>query len=333
MFCVVNCNENAYIANYRKMGKPIEYKRNTNERVKISTFPPIVSDDETGDEEELPIQPISSIRSSEELNKATHNVVKKKKRRKSRGKEVSLPNNVAPTIVVPHENESKIIVEDDILDDDFVMPIACCDDYDWEDNDTSYDLENLYGTNLEEYDNNCYTIGAIHTIDDNSDNANDMQTNKLGDAMFDWNDMFGNLFAANNVCPKLGDAMLNENDLFIPPTFDEQIYYDDDMPPIYDDYCDDTYVMKNSDDYYYNTCYNYENTFTEHHSFNVETIYSIRVSYDTPTIMNEKKIACVESNKTSMLMYHDNNALCDGYIVEFLHDATENYYERGTYDS
>ena len=51
MFCVVNCNENAYIANYRKTGKPMEYKRNTNERVKISTFPPIVSHDEIGDGE------------------------------------------------------------------------------------------------------------------------------------------------------------------------------------------------------------------------------------------------------------------------------------------
>ena len=210
------------------------------------------------------------------------------------------------------------------------MPIACCDDYDWEYNETSYDLENLYGTNLEEYDNSCYTIGAIHTIDDNSDNANDMQTNKLGDAMFDWNDMFENLFAANNVCPKLGDAMLNENDLFIPPTFDEQIYYDDDMPPIYDDYCDDTYVMKNSDDYYYNTCYNYENPFTEHHSFNVEIIYSIRVSYDAPTIIYENKLAYVESNKFSMLVDHEKNALCAGYIVEFIHDATKNYYERGS---
>ena len=48
---MVNCNENAYIANYRKMGKPIEYKSNTNERVKISTFPPIVSHDEIGNEE------------------------------------------------------------------------------------------------------------------------------------------------------------------------------------------------------------------------------------------------------------------------------------------
>ena len=46
---------------------------------------------------------------------------------------------------------------------------------------------------------------------------------------------FENLFAANNVYPKLGDAMLNEDDLFIPPTFDEQINYDDNMPPIYDD--------------------------------------------------------------------------------------------------
>jgi hypothetical protein len=157
MFCMVNCNENAYIANYRKTGKPIEYKRNTNDRVKISTFPPIVSHDELGDEEELPIQPISSIRSSEKLIKPTHDVVKKKKRRKSRGKKVSLPNNVAPIMVVPHESESKIILEDDILDDDiaslsygtmsestidddFVMPSAYCDNYDWEYNDTSYNL-------------------------------------------------------------------------------------------------------------------------------------------------------------------------------------------------
>ena len=67
---------------------------------------------------------------------------------------------------MPHENESKIIVEDDELDDDiasmsygtmhestidddFVMPITCCDDYDWEDNDIHCDLENLFITCLE----------------------------------------------------------------------------------------------------------------------------------------------------------------------------------------
>ena len=141
-------------------------------------------------------------------------------------------------IVVPHEDESKIIVEDDTLDDDFVMPIACCDDYDWEDNDTSYNLENLFGTNLVNYDdNNCYTIGAIDTINDESDYAYDMPSHKLGDAMFDDNDMFENLVAAINVCSKLGDVMLNEDDLFSSHTLNDQICYDDCMPPIYDD-CD-----------------------------------------------------------------------------------------------
>ena len=66
---------------------------------------------------------------------------------------------------------------------------------------------------------------------------------------------------------------------------------------------------------------------------NVETIYSIRVSYDTPTILNEKNFAYVESNKISMLVNHAKNALCDGYIDESIHDATKNYYYRGTYDS
>ena len=59
--------------------------------------------------------------------------------------------------------------------------------------------------------------------------------------------------------------------------------------------------------------------------------FSIRVSYDTPTIPNEKNFAYVESNKISMLACHENNDLCDGYIVEFIHDSTENYYEGGTY--
>ena len=84
---------------------------------------------------EFPIQSISSTGSLEKLIKPTHDVVKKKKRKRKRGEKISLPNNVAPIIVVPHENE------DDALDDDLVMPISCCDDYDWEDNDIPYDLE------------------------------------------------------------------------------------------------------------------------------------------------------------------------------------------------
>ena len=63
----------------------------------------------------------------------------------------------------------------------------------------------------------------------------------------------------------------------------------------------------------------------------METIYSIRVSYDTPTIPIEKNFAYVASNKISMLVDHEQNTLCDSYIVELIHDATENYYEGGIY--
>ena len=114
----------------------------------------------------------------------------KKKRRRSKGKKVSLSNDVAP--------------------------ITHCDD------------------------DNCYTIGAIHTINDESDYAYDMKRPKLGDAMFDVNDKFENVVAAINVCPKLGDAMSNEDDIFSLPSFDMQIYNDDSMPPIYDDYIDES---------------------------------------------------------------------------------------------
>ena len=32
-----------------------------------------------------------------------------------------------------------------------------------------------------------------------------------------------------------------------------------------------------------------------------------------------------------MLVHHENSALCDSYIVEFIHDATKNYYADGIY--
>ena len=50
-----------------------------------------------------------------------------------------------------------------------------------------------------------------------------------------------------------------------------------------------------------------------------------------PAIPNEKNFAYVESRKIYMLVDHEKNALCDGYIVEFIHDYTENYYEGGIY--
>ena len=50
-----------------------------------------------------------------------------------------------------------------------------------------------------------------------------------------------------------------------------------------------------------------------------------------PLFRMRRIFAYVESIKIYMLVDHEKNALCDGYIVEFIHDATESYYEGGIY--
>ena len=64
---------------------------------------------------------------------------------------------------------------------------------------------------IDEHDCNVVGLNSLNIHD-----ANDMQSHKLGDAMF------------------------YEDDIFSPPSFDEKIYYDDSMPPIYDDYIDES---------------------------------------------------------------------------------------------
>ena len=50
-----------------------------------------------------------------------------------------------------------------------------------------------------------------------------------------------NIYDANDMkIHKIGDAMFDEDDNFCPPSFDEQIYYDESKPPIYDDYIDES---------------------------------------------------------------------------------------------
>src|SRR5215203_87614 len=95
---------------------------------------------------------------------------------------------------------------------------------------------------------------------------------------------------------KLGEAGFDEHDIFSPPSIEEKIYFDDTMPPIFDD--------ENNNDSYF-------------------------VEF-APTTTNKIDYAYVESNNF-MHETHDKNALCDSYIVEFAHDATESYYERGKY--
>ena len=188
----------------------------------------------------------------------------------------------------------------------------------------------MFGTRLyDEHDCNVVSMNSLNIND-----ANDMQSHKLGEATFD------------------------EDDIFCPPSFDEQIYYDESMPPIYDDYiyesgfgefmtlfCDESTISEEvpidyenkvaiyddySDDMYaikindnHETCHiNFQLDYASHDSYFVEF---------APTTIHEKKFAYVESNKNSMLMHHEKSALCDSYIVEFIHDATETYYEGGTY--
>jgi hypothetical protein len=87
---------------------------------------------------------------------------------------------------------------------------------------------------------------------------------------------------------KLGEAGFDEHDIFSPPSMEEKIYFDDTLPPIYDDYGDEF----------------------------------------APTITNKIDYAYVESNNF-MHVAHDKNVSCDSYIVDFINDATESYYERG----
>ena len=89
----------------------------------------------------------------------------------------------------------------------------------------------------DEHDCNVVSMNSLNIHD-----ANDMQSHKLGEAMFDEDDIF-------------------------PPSFDEQIYYDESMPPIYDDYCDDMYALKNNDNH--ETCH-IDLNFQSHDSYFVE---------------------------------------------------------------
>ena len=112
----------------------------------------------------------------------------------------------------------------------------------------------------DEHDCNVVSMNSLNIHD-----ANDMQSHKLGEAMFD------------------------EDDMFSPPSFDEQIYYDESMPPIYDDYIDESGFGRVStlgssdptileDVEYYG--YNYESGFGE-----VMTLFS-----DESTILDEVSI-------------------------------------------
>jgi hypothetical protein len=91
-------------------------------------------------------------------------------------------------------------------------------------------------------------------------------------------------------CSIAYDDYNDEYDIFSSPTIEEEIRYDYNMPPIFDDYGD-------------------ENSYFGEFS---------------PTT-----IVHVGSINFFVHIAHDKNVLCDSYIVNSIHDATESYYERG----
>jgi hypothetical protein len=114
-----------------------------------------------------------------------------------------------------------------------------------------------------------------------------------------YDDMFDE-YALRNSCslacddtkPLVYDGYDDEYNIFSTPTFEEKNSYDYNMPPVFDDYGD-------------------------------ENNYSVE---STPTT-----IVHVGSINSFMHVAHDRDPLCDSYVVNSIHDATESYYERGKY--
>ena len=71
----------------------------------------------------------------------------------------------------------------------------------------------MHGTKSLNDEHGCNVV-SMNSL--NIHDANDMQSHKLREAMFD------------------------EDDIFCPPSFDEKIYFHESMPPIYDDYIDES---------------------------------------------------------------------------------------------
>ena len=88
------------------------------------------------------------------------------------------------------------------------------------------EVNKMFGTKSMNDEHDCNVVSMISF---NIHDANDMQSHKLGDAMFD------------------------EDDIFSPSSFDEQVYYDESMPPIFDDCGDDMYAILNNDNH--ETCH------------------------------------------------------------------------------
>jgi hypothetical protein len=266
LYCFDNCHTNTYIQNVIKDYALPKYDRTNmcfifiNEKEESSKVSSIGSVNKPGYVEKLPFKPLPPKEKKKKKKK------KKKKRRISKRREetVSSPKHVAPIIVF---DESEL--------DDVPMPVTYSSDHDWEKHST-FDTENLFGTNFENVEvNNCCTISAIH-VPSNDDMFTYEHTleDSYSIAYNDYND---------------------EYDIFSSATTEEKTRYVYNMPPIFDEY-------------------------------GVENNYFVEFA---PTTIAKNDYVHVGSINSFMHMAHYNDVLCDSYIVNSIHDATESYFERG----
>jgi hypothetical protein len=282
LYCVDNCHANTYIQNVLKYEALPKYDKTNmcfvliNEKEESSKVSSIVSNNKLGYVEKLPFKPLPlKEKKNKKKKKKKKKKMKMRRRTKRREETVSFPKHVAPIIVFANESEL----------DDVPMPVIYSSDHDWEKH-TTFDIENLLGTNSENNDvNNCCTISAIHVPSNDDIFTNEHTLEGSYSIAFDDN------------IPPVYDDYNDEYDIFSPPTIEEKISYDYNMPPIFDDYGDE-----NNDSYF------------------------VKFS---PTTINKNDYVYVESVNSFMHVAHDKNVLCDSYIVNFIHDATEGYYERG----
>jgi hypothetical protein len=218
LYCVDNCHANTYIQSVIKDEALPKYDRTNmcfvlnTEKGESSKVSSIVSANKPGYMKKLPFKPLPPKEGKKKKNK--------KRRSKRREKTVSSPKNVAPIIVFADESEL----------DDVLMPVTYGSDHDWEKH-TTFDIENLFGTNSKNDGvNTCCTISAIHVFS-NVDTFTNEHT--LEDSYS---------IAYDDTIPSVYDGYNDECDIFSPPTIEEKIKYGYNMPPIFDDYGDENNI-------------------------------------------------------------------------------------------
>jgi hypothetical protein len=192
LYCLKDCLTNTYIQNVIKLDVLPSYDR-TNICFHLLNR----------EEESSKVSSVVSVSKSDYVEKMLSSLSllkKKKKRSKRREETVSSPKHVAT-----------IIDYDDSELDDVLTHVTYVSDHDWEKHST-FDIENLFGTNSENVDvNNCCTISAIHvpSYDDMFDEY--ALEDSYSIAYHDYND---------------------KNNIFSSPTIEEETRYDYNMPPI-----------------------------------------------------------------------------------------------------